>query len=73
MPELLGNNLVRWAAVEAVQRVHIGPLTGVRADFAPRSLSGVRAESRTRTNGRPIAQWAWLHAGRCDDLGTGGR
>jgi predicted dithiol-disulfide oxidoreductase (DUF899 family) len=26
-----------------------------------------------RINGRPIAQWAWLQAGRSDDLGTGGR
>jgi predicted dithiol-disulfide oxidoreductase (DUF899 family) len=26
-----------------------------------------------RTNGRPIAQWSRLEAGRSDDLGTGGR
>jgi predicted dithiol-disulfide oxidoreductase (DUF899 family) len=26
-----------------------------------------------RTNGRPIAQWSRLHAGRSDDLGTSGR
>jgi hypothetical protein len=29
-------------------------------------------ENQYRTNGRPIAQWAWLQAGRSDDLGTGG-
>jgi len=26
-----------------------------------------------RSNGRPIAQWSRLEAGRSDDLGTGGR
>ena len=26
-----------------------------------------------RINGRPIAQWSWLAAGRSDDLGTAGR
>jgi predicted dithiol-disulfide oxidoreductase (DUF899 family) len=29
--------------------------------------------SNTRTNGRPIAQWSRLEAGRSDDLGTPGR
>jgi len=29
--------------------------------------------SNTRTNGRPIAQWSRLEAGRSDDLGTAGR
>jgi predicted dithiol-disulfide oxidoreductase (DUF899 family) len=29
--------------------------------------------SNTRTNGRPIAQWSRLNAGRSDDLGTAGR
>jgi predicted dithiol-disulfide oxidoreductase (DUF899 family) len=29
--------------------------------------------SNTRTNGRPIAQWSRLKAGRSDDLGTGRR
>jgi hypothetical protein len=28
---------------------------------------------RLRTNGRPIAQWSRLEAGRSDDLGTAGR
>jgi predicted dithiol-disulfide oxidoreductase (DUF899 family) len=29
--------------------------------------------SNTRTNGRPIAQWSRLNAGRSDELGTAGR
>jgi predicted dithiol-disulfide oxidoreductase (DUF899 family) len=31
---------------------------------------GVDGEHPYRTNGRPIAQWSRLHAGRSDDLGT---
>jgi hypothetical protein len=42
--------------------------------LAGRLAAAVAAgENQYRTNGRPIAQWAWLHAGRSDDLGTGGR
>jgi hypothetical protein len=31
-----GNNLVRWAAVEAVQKVHLGPLACIKARIAAR-------------------------------------
>ena len=32
-----------------------------------------QVDGYTRTNGRPIAQWSRLEAGRSDDLGTAGR
>src|SRR5215203_1400338 len=32
-----------------------------------------RLDGYTRTNGRPIAQWSRIDAGRSDDLGTAGR
>ena len=34
-----GNNLVRWAAVEAVQRVHHGPIATVKARLTARRAS----------------------------------
>ena len=39
----------------------------------PQVWDVVNGENQYRTNGRPIAQWSRLEAGRSDDLGTGGR
>ncbi|WP_146231234.1 transposase, partial [Micromonospora sicca] len=43
-----GNNLVRWAAVEAVQRVHHGPLAATKARLAARRGNNIAKVAAAR-------------------------
>ena len=56
-----GNNLVRWAAVEAVQRVHYGPIAAVKARLTAKrgnniaKVAGTELASRKKLRGGTIA------------------
>jgi transposase len=43
-----GNNLVRWAAVEAVQRVHLGPLASTKARLTVRRGANIAKVAAAR-------------------------
>jgi transposase IS116/IS110/IS902 family protein len=79
-----GNHLVRWAAVEAVQRLHRGPLGTVRARLAERSgvnVANVAAARKLLTlvyyglrdgHIRCLPQTAWAPTRRSQDARSPG-
>jgi predicted dithiol-disulfide oxidoreductase (DUF899 family) len=59
-----------WALLDMTAYGRQEPWEDSPAGWPRRWAAG---ENPYRTDGRPIAQWAWLRAGRSDDLSTGRR
>ena len=53
------------------QQLQVGGFSGQRGGDGGWAAASSRGEGYVRTNGRPIAQWSRLEAGRSDDLAVG--